>query len=344
MICPNCKNEIAASSKFCMYCGAEFLEERIPYVDIEPDDPTINEYPAQPPVSSDPPPKKQGKDKKTSTFQIVIAAVVIVLILGVLATVGIKTSFFGLAGETITDAQGDKIRSGSGAAKISVKDADGTIRQITTDRSLITPAAILDEYTDVLNNLKTEAPAFTKIRYQNLPTENQNLGTVAKIVLPIIERYVTSKDAADGVQYASGNADKLPISNSSYGCLLTDTEKIQNAYSEVLENGDIKLVITVQDENNPTPLSPGATETDSAVNAMFEPYNAAEQINAIAELALSNIDFNYTKCTAELVYNKKTKAVTSVKMTMNIDVTANAYITELKARIVDITEYTDFIY
>lgn len=345
MICPNCKNEIDAASKFCMYCGAEFTEDRIPFVDIEPDDPTLLKQKSEPKIqeSQEQPPKIE-KDKKTSIFQVVISAVVLILLLGILITVGVKTNFFGLVGETVTDAEGDKIRSGIGTAEISVKDADGTVRQIKTDRSLVTPDAVLAEYTEVMNKLKTDSPGFTMVRYQNLPTDKQNLGAVAKLVLPIIERYVTSKDAAEPTIYKSGNADKLPVANSTYGCLLTDTAKIKTAYCEVLEDGSYKLVITLNDEKNPSILSAGAETSDSAISAMFDPYDAAEQISAIAELALSNIDFHYTDCTATLVYNKKSKEVKSVDMTMNIDVTANAYITELKARIIDTTSYTAFEY
>lgn len=344
MICPNCKNEIDAASNFCMHCGAEFTEDRIPFVDIEPDDPTLKRTPEPKPQESQEQPPKTEKDKKTLIFQIVITAVVLILLLGILFTVGAKTNFFGLAGETVTDAEGDKVRSGIGTAEIAVKDADGTVRQIKTDRSLVTTDAILAEYTEVTNKLKTASPGFTMVRYQNLPTDKQNLGAVAKLVLPIIERYVTSRDAAKPTIYKSGNADKLPVANSPYGCLLTDTATIKNAYCEVLEDGSYKLVITLNDEKNPKILSAGADTSDSAISAMFDPYDAAEQIMAIAELALSNIDFNYTDCTATLVYDKKSKEVKSLDMTMNIDITANAYITKLQARIIDTTSYTAFAY
>lgn len=346
MICPNCKKEIDANSRFCMYCGAEFLEEKIPYVDIEPDDPTLKNIPQE----KEPEPaafrneEEPAKDKNTKTLQIIIAAVVIVLLLGVLTAIGIKTDFFGLTGETVTDAEGEKIRSGRGTVEISVKDTDGQIRQIKSDRSLLSAEEILAEYTAVLNKLKTDSPAFSRVRYQNLPTENQNLGAIGNLVLPIIEETVTSKAAADKVSYKTGNADKLPIANSQSGCLLTDSSKIKNAYCEILENGDYKLVITLCDELNPKALSAGAQTTDGVINSMFEPYSAAEKITAVAQLAMSSIDFNYTDCTATLVYDNKTQQVKSINLTQNIDITADAYITQFKARIVDITDYSDFVY
>ena len=126
--------------------------------------------------------------------------------------------------------------------------------------------------------------------------------------------------------------------------MLTDSSKIKNAYCEILENGDYKLVITLCDELNPKALSAGAQTTDGVINSMFEPYSAAEKITAVAQLALSSIDFNYTDCTATLVYDNKTQQVKSINLTQNIDITADAYITQFKARIVDITDYSDFAY
>ena len=347
MICPNCKREIDDDSRFCRYCGAEFVGEE-PILSIQPEptyetsqtpDATIHSAPTQGSPSG-----RKPKNKKTLAIQLLTTLAVLLVICGVLVTVGLSTGRLGSSGEVVTDAEGEKIRSGRGEVEMAVRDVDGSTRQITSDKSLVTPAAILKEYTSVMNRLKTDAPAFTRTRYQNLPTDKQNLGAVANIVLPIIERYVTSKDAADPVAYPAGNADKLPLANSSSGCLLTDETKLRNAYCEILEDDTYRLVLTLTDETNPTVLSPGATYSQSAVSAIFEPYNEADQISAIAGLALSSIDFTYTNCTAELIYNHKTQQVQSLRLTMYIDVTADAYITRLTAEIVDITEFTDFTY
>lgn len=347
MICPNCNREIDDDSRFCRYCGVEFVGEE-PTIQVQPEptydptmDPTYTIH-SEPTMGS--PSRKKPKNKKTLAIQLLTTLAVLLVICGVLITVGITTGRIGTSGEVVTDAEGEKIRSGRGTVEMSVRDPDGVTRQITSDKSLVTPSAILNEYTAVMNRLKTDAPSFTKTRYQNLPTEKQNLGAVANIVLPIIERYVTSKDAADPVVYPSGNADKLPLANSASGCLLTDETKIKNAYCEIIEDDTYKLVLTLADETNPTVLSPGATYSQSAVSGVFEPYNEANQISSIAELALSNIDFTYTNCTAELIYNHKTQQVQSLKMTMYVDITADAYITKLTAEIIDITEYTDFTY
>lgn len=348
MLCPNCKREIDDDSRFCRHCGVEFIgEESALSIRPEADDVSGSASAAQTihstPTQGSPSPKTP-KNKKTLAIQLLTTLAVLLVICGVLLTIGLSTGRIGKSGEVVTDAEGERIRSGRGEVEMAVRDVDGSTRQITSDKSLVTPSAILKEYTSVMNQLKTDAPAFTSTRYQNLPTDKQNLGAVANLVLPIIERYVTSKDAADPVSYPEGNADKLPLANSSNGCLLTDETKLKNAYCEILGDETYRLVLTLTDETNPTVLSPGATYSQSAISGIFEPYDHADQISAIADLALSNIDFTYTNCTAELVYNHKTQQVQSLRLTMYVDVTADAYITRLTAEIVDVTEYTDFTY
>lgn len=338
MLCPNCNKNIDDDSRFCRFCGVEFIGEET-VIEIEPE--TENSVPYENSKFSD--------KRKSNIIKLGIALLItIILALGIIFTVATvnkdssgsdkKTS------ETITDAEGNKYKEGWGNTTISVKDTDGTIREIKTDKTYLTPASILAEYTAVMNQLKNESPAYSKIRYQNLPTEYQNLGGLGGLVLPIIEKYVTSKSAANTTDYAAGNANYLPVINSSYGCILTDSEKIKNAYCEILEDDMYKIVITVVDELNPEIIPYGTTSTQSAISGIFDPYDALEQITAISSLALSEINFNYTDCTVTLIYNYKTRQVMSINQTMNIDITANAHIAALKARIVDITEYTEFNY
>ncbi|MBR3869567.1 MAG: zinc ribbon domain-containing protein [Clostridia bacterium] len=335
MICPNCKRKNTGDARFCQYCGAEFL----------PGTQTADPFDILQPETNQQTQKNSITINKTLLS--IIVAVVALLIAGLIifAITSMQKNppdFFNK--EAITDAEGEKIKEGRGTTEMSVMDTDGTVRTIETDRSLLTADKILSEYTIVMNKLKTDAPAFSFIRYQNLPTDYQNVGPAANIVLPIIEKYVTSKTASAPIDYPSGNANKLPLPNSSYGCLLTDSTKIKNAYCEVISDDNYKLVITLTDELNPQINPAGATSSQSAITAMFDPYDAATQITAISELAFNKIDFNYTGCTVTLIYNCDTKQVQSVNMTMNIDITANTLLGQLKARIVDICEYTQITY
>lgn len=283
--------------------------------------------------------KKPGGKKAFFIFAAFAVAAVAAVVIWMFASGRI-----GKAAEAVTDASGEKIRQGIGTEEIDVTDADGNIVTVKTDKRLVTKESILKKYTDVMNNLKSDSPGFSVTEYQNLPSKYQHFGSVGGIVLPIIEKYATSKENAKEKNYPAGNSENLPLHSSSYGTLLTDTNKIKTAYSEVMDDGSEKLVIVLIDEENPTALSDGATTTSGTVNAVFEPYDAGQIITEISNLALSNISFNYTNCTAEVVYDPGSEHVKSIKMTMNIDASGEFTVLTVGARIVDITEYTNFIY
>ncbi len=302
-------------------------------------DPNMTQYPAEGGTS---------KQKNKNTTKIIILVVCIVVLVALIVVLAMNYSAI-TGAESVTDAEGATIRQGRGTTEMSVIDTDGTVRTITTDKSLLTYDAILTEYTDVMNTLKTTAPGFTKTEYQNLPTEYQSLGSLGNLVLPIIEENVTSKSAVTPDTYASSNAQKLPIYDSAYGCLLTDTSKIKNAYCEILEDEEndteqYKIVITLIDEENPTSLSSGATSTTGTINAIFEPWSAGEMISAVTALTGSTMDFNYTDCTVALIYDYDSRQVESITMTMNIDIVLDTLLGDISARVVDITEFTDFAY
>ncbi len=349
MLCPNCKNMIDDDSHFCRFCGVEFVgeEEQIEIISEDEADYSVGEDDTtfySEPSYNEPENVFSTKNKKKATAKLIFVIVILVLVCAGLIAVGFGAGVFGGGNETVTDAAGEKVRPGWGTTEITVKDIDGTVRVIESDKSLVTPSQILAEYTEVMNLLKDDAPAFSMTRYQNLPSDKQNLGSVAEFVLPIIEKYVTSKSVAKTEDVKSGNANKLPVKESPYGCLLTDATKIKNAYCEILPDDMYKIVMTFNDELNPKHLPSGAESSDGTINAVFDPYDAAEQITAISTIVMNDINFNYTDCTVTLVYNPDTKQVQSVEMLMNIDITAKTILMDINARIVDITEYTGFEY
>ena len=352
MLCPECNKIIDDDSRFCRFCGVEFIgeEEQIEIIREDGTDYSTGEdettffTESETDEDGDETAYEKDKRKKTFSIQLVIVIVVLAIIGSVIAAVGFGTGMFGAGKETVTDAAGEKVRPGWGTTEITVKDVDGTIRVIESDKSLVTPSQILTEYTEVMNSLKDDAPAFSITRYQNLPSDKQNLGSVAEFVLPIIEKYVTSKSAAKTEDVIAGNSNRLPVKDSSYGCLLTDETKIKNAYCEILPDNMYKIVMTFNDELNPSHLAAGAESSDGIINAVFDPYDAAEQITAISSMVMHDINFNYTDCTVTLIYDCDIKQVDSVNMTMNIDITAKTILMDIKARIVDVTEFTGFVY
>ena len=351
MTCPNCGKTIGDDVKFCPWCGVEFLDEPQPWVQVQPEpvdsaDPPYQQsaYPQQPGAYAQQPQAAPASSRSKWPL-IVVCAVVIA---AVVAAVGVlvwafKSGRLG-AKEYVTDAMGSTVAVGTGDVTISVRDPDGSVRQIKSDSDLMEYADILTEYTAVMNDLKASAPGFTKTRWQDLPADKQSLGGLGGLVLPIIEKHVTGKDAKEAESFPSGNADELPLLGSMHGCLLTDPTKIKNAYCEVLEDGYYQIVMTLVDEADPTPLSAGADSTSSAISSVFYPFSVQNMISSVASLALTDISFLYTDCTVTLVYAPKSHQVRRVYMNMNIDVSASSGLGSISARIVDNTEYTDFVY
>ena len=339
MICPNCQKEIADDVKFCPWCGVEFLDETQPVVQVQPE-PEPGPQPQQP---AGPAPALGPVTKRAKWPLVVGVAVIAVALTAVVLVWGFTSGRFGKK-EYVTDALGSTVVAGRENVTISVRDTDGTVRQVKSDSSLMEYQDILNEYTAVMDGLKEAAPGFTKTRWQDLPADKQSLGGLGGLVLPIIQRHVTGKDAKEAESFPAGNADELPLLNNAHGCLLTDSTKIKNAYCEVLEDGSYKLVMTLADEADPAPLAAGADSCTGVISAVFYPFSVQNMISSVAQLALTDIRFNYTDCTATVVYDPGTKQVKRVFMTMNIDVSASSALGSIGARIVDNTEYTDFQY
>lgn len=289
--------------------------------------------------------EKEKKIRKKRVIKNVVVCVVAVVLVGAFVAAFLWVlSIGGIVKEPVTDAEGDKVLGGIGKTQMTVIDENGEKRTITTTRSLLTKEDILEEYKEVVNKLKTDAPSFKKTRYQNLPTDEQSFGALGEAVLPIIEKYVTSKSASQPTVYQKGNARELPLKNSSYGCLLDDPEKIKNAFCEILEDGSYKIVMTLIDEVNPTELPEGAAAATGVINGVFEPLSALNEISSISELAFSKINFNYTDCTVVLVYDKETLNVKSLNTTCDIKINMSSFLIDLNAEMIDIIEYSDIVY
>lgn len=362
MICPNCNKEIDENSRFCKFCGVEFIgDEDVLVVEDENGNTArgSRESSAPLPVQYSPPasygegtskrPKYDDPDseeaaaakaasRKTLLRIIEIAVAIIVVAAALVLVISLANKGKGTEGEDyVTDVLGEEIDVGTGKVEMSIVDLNGTSRTITSDASLLTNAAVLEKYTEVMNGLKEEAPAFTRLRYQYLPTENS--GFIASIVLPYIEKFVTAKDSAVPENIIAGNADKLPLYDSEYGCLLADAAAVKQCFCEVVSDDEYRLVMVLADELNSEPLPHNAKSTDGIINGVFDPYDAARYITGTAEMAMSSINFNYHDCSCELVYNPKNNQVSSLTQTMNMHITAELILGSFDADIIDITEF-----
>ena len=362
MICPNCNKKIDENSRFCKFCGVEFIgDEDVLVVEDENGNTArgtrdssaplpVQQGPAIPYVT--PVPQQTGQptiapetavekaaSRKTLIRIIEITVAVIVVAAAVVLVITLAKKSKGTEGKDyVTDVLGEEIDVGTGKVEMSIIDLNGASRTITSDASLLTSAAVLEKYTELMNGLKEEAPAFTKLRYQYLPTEST--GFIASIVLPYIEKFVTAKESAVPENIIAGNPDKLPLYGSDYGCLLADAAAVKQCFCEIISDDEYRLVMVFADEMNAASLPANAKSTDGIINGVFDPYDAAEYITGTAEIAMSSIDFKYHDCSCDLIYNPKENRVISLTQTMNMHIVAELIVGSFEADIIDTTDFT----
>lgn len=218
------------------------------------------------------------------------------------------------------------------------------------------PADILAKYTEVLNAARAAKPAFKKTEYQALPKEYQNMGKLGSVLLPIAEGFMTTQDKMEVQDTEAGSGmGRFPLyKDNAPGCLLTDTSAIKSASCKDNGDGTATIVIVLNDEQNPEPISgDNPTSAPSYHGAMFAPMSKADIDNTIAGIGavtVNSFSLTYTDCTATLTYKTDgSNQVVKLQQIMNVDITAN--VTGLKivtidgsARLVNTMDIYDVVY
>ena len=224
----------------------------------------------------------------------------------------------------------------------------------------------LEIYTKVMNKAKADKPAYTKVEYQELPSDANSrvisegsglVGTLLNLVDSL--GIMTSKEAAEAdpeVKEAGSDMRWFPVYKCEKGCYLTDVSAIKSYKYEDLGNDQAKVTIVLNDEKNPEPMAEGASSSPSNTGAMFSPLAKADIDNTINGGAVSavikNVTFSltYHDCTAIIVYNTKTNELISVEQYMNVAIQGAGKIAGIKQITIDRQELintvriTDFKY
>lgn len=190
--------------------------------------------------------------------------------------------------------------------------------------------AILAKYSEVLNNAKTSKPAFKKVEWQAIPEEKAQFeGTVFNKILPLASNFFkTEEDAKASPEYMEkgGTMEWFPIYHNEKGCMLTDVSAIKNATCTELPDGNVKIVIELNDELNSEPPKSSPT-CDSYVGSMFTPIEMAEVRTTLTtdptiKFIIKDVDFDltYYDCVAELTYNPETNQIVELDQFMHIDI------------------------
>ena len=189
---------------------------------------------------------------------------------------------------------------------------------------------ILAKYSEVLNYAKTAKPAFKKVEWQAIPEEKAQFeGTVFSKILPLASNFFkTEEDAKANPEYMEkgGTMEWFPIYHNEKGCMLTDASAIESASCTELADGNVKIVIELNDEVNSEPPKSAPT-CDSKIGSMFTPIEMAEVRNTLTtdptiKFIIKDVDFEltYYDCVAELTYNPATNEIIELDQFMHIDI------------------------
>lgn len=203
----------------------------------------------------------------------------------------------------------------------------------------ISKADALQKYTTVMNKAKADKPAYSKVEYQELPSDAASrqiskgstmIGTLLNLVDTL--GIMTSKEKAEAspeIKEAGSDMRWFPVNKQPKGCYLTDANAIKSC--DYKENGDIAtLTIVLNDEQNPEPMTEGSEAFVSNHGAMFAPLSKKdidETINGGTVSAIvknANYSLTYHDCTAIIEYNTKTNELISCTQYMNVSIQATA--------------------
>ena len=205
----------------------------------------------------------------------------------------------------------------------------------TSDGLPVTPAEILAKYTQVMDKAKAEGPEHKKVEYQAIPEDKVNFeGGVFNKILPLASLFFTTEEDAKAnpeIREKGNDMYWFPVYKTEKGCLLTDASKIKSASCEKQADGNVKITITLNDEDNPEPPPEGATSCDNAVGSLFTPIILADVHNTLqndsaVKFVVKDVDFdlNYYDCTAELIYNPENDQIVSLDHYMHILIKINS--------------------
>ncbi len=234
-----------------------------------------------------------------------------------------------VATQAPTESQGESTTAANAATATTASVSE------SADSLPSTPAAILAKYTEVVDKAKAEGPAHHKVEYQAIPEEKVNFeGGVFNKILPLASLFFTTEEDARAnpeIREKGGDMYWFPVYKVEKGCLLTDASKIKNASCEKLPDGNVKITIVLNDEDNPEPPPEGATSCDNAVGSMFTPIMLADVHNTLkndsaVKFVVKDVDFDltYYDCTAELVFNPENNQIVSLDQYMHILIKINS--------------------
>lgn len=265
------------------------------------------------------------------------------------------------AGEGSSEKNGDQIYFGVGSGNNTAAGNNGNngATGVTQGNNIVNPQVdstmlkyylsekkskkdIVEIYANVMNNAKAKKPGFTKIEYQELPSDPANRviseGTEAagdeavNKMLDFLQGkgVFVPKDQAEKEPYIhqKGDADmnRFPVFDRAKGSYLTDPNGIQSFKYKVLKNGNVRFTFILVSENNPEPIGENSNVAPSYTGAVFSPMSKAKidgtVYHPIVAVIAKNIKYSlrYHDCSVEMEFNPQTLEIVYLEQVARVSI------------------------
>lgn len=216
-------------------------------------------------------------------------------------------------------------------------DVSETTATVTTTQAVNqmpqTTKEIIDKYTQLVNDFKSERPAYKKKEFQSLPEEYRNFGTGVNLILDLASGYMVTEEECEELVRPAGSDDMLydmPVHNTDKGCVLTDYDAVSWAKCEDMGDGTYKLSFSLKEELNAQPTPADTLIPVSAHGAVMQPVALSEIMtevdkitSSVPGIALNDFSLYYRDCEFICIYDVKTDRVLSITHHIVIDITAD---------------------
>lgn len=218
-------------------------------------------------------------------------------------------------------------------------------------------AAVLDFYTQAMNNVKLRCPGFTKREYQEIgdvTAGSGNINLANKILNLVGTELLTSSGDSDSTVTLKAHEDvkvreNFPVFGEDFGCKVNDLSIIKSA-SCFTDGEQYKIVITFNDQLNPEPKACDFGYIMTPIERQ-NVANGIEEYVVVIDSDQFKFDFNYTDCEIICYVDVETGRINSLvqKMIIDIDIDLDidviffkTNIVKAKGRLVNHLEYSDF--
>ncbi len=214
--------------------------------------------------------------------------------------------------------------------------------------------AVVKLYKDVLTRAKLTGrePSFKKVTYRTLDRALWGFW-LYQDVEENNASYFVAEEIAKANPLVVPKATKttaLAINNNVSACLLdvtkldVITEAVKSASKEVLKDGTVKLVIVLNDEENPAPIKPTDKVAANFTSAMFPVVTAAQVRDAIGDKGIESVNLVYSDCSVELVYRPANGQIVSMKQVVKYEAAVEQGFITAKGTVTEVSDYSNFVY